>query len=173
MHCVILANDQAAFPPALLPLKGRAVIDYLLDDVLKQKAASQVTIITSSQSFPLISKHITNAFPGKEIEVIEDKGIRQTTIPEQDVMVLRGTIFTSLKLQDFIRYFNQFKTITKAAHDKLSPREIPFSIIPKTYVGNPYQLPEGIETHTYNCGSGYCYDLGTKQGYENAKSNVL
>jgi len=173
MHCIILADDKPQFPPVLLPIKGRAVMDYLLDDALKQKEVDQVTIITSSQSLPLITKHITNAFPGKVIEVVEGKSIEYVAVPGQDVMVLRGTIFTSLKLQDFIRYFNQFKTITKAAHDKLNPKEIPFLIIPNTYQGDIGHLPEAVETHIYNCGSGYCYDLGTNQGYENAKNSVL
>ena len=172
MHCILLANNQAPFPPALLPIKGKAVIDYLLDDVLKQKGITLVTIITSFQSLPLITKHITNAFPGKEIEIIEGKNIKETVNPTQDVMLLHGAIFTSLKLQDFIRYFNQFKTVTKAAYDKQNPKEIPFSITPKMYAESVDQLPEGTTTHTYNCGSGYCYDLGTKQGYENAKNSM-
>jgi len=155
MHCIILANQDGAFPPALLPMKGRAVIDYLLDDVLLQRDILNCTIITNEQSLVLIQKHIRNTYSSHPISVVVSKTIFDVISQEDDILLLQGNVFTSLKLQDFIRYYKQFKTITNAAYDKHNPQQIPFQIIPKKYSNQIDKLPKEIETHTYNCGSGY------------------
>lgn len=155
MHCIILANQDAPFPPALLPMKGRAIIDYLLDDVLPQKDVTNCTLITNQQSLGLMQKHIRNAYPSHPISVVASKTIFDALSPEDDILLLQGNVFTSLKLQDFIRYYKQFKTVTHATYDKQSPKEIPFHIIPKKYIKQIDTLPKDIETHTYNSGSGY------------------
>lgn len=155
MHCIILANETAGFPRVLSPMKGRAVIDYLIDDVLLQKDITAVSIITNPQSLYLITKHIGNTYPNNSIDVTDNTTISAVISQEDDVIVLQGTVFTSLKLQDFIRYYKQFKTITKAAFDKRNPKEIPFYIVPKKYWDQIDHLPEDVEVHTYNCGTGY------------------
>jgi NDP-sugar pyrophosphorylase family protein len=155
MQCIILANQVAPFPPALLPMKVRAVIDYLLDDVLLQRDISNCTIVTNEQSLVLMQKHIRNTYPTHPISVVISKTILNVISQENDILLLQGNVFTSLKLQDFIRYYKQFKTVTNAVYDKQSPKEIPFQVIPKKFSNQIDKLPEEIETHTYNCGSGY------------------
>ncbi|PIV08374.1 hypothetical protein COS52_03020 [Candidatus Roizmanbacteria bacterium CG03_land_8_20_14_0_80_39_12] len=157
MHCIILANQEGTFPPALLPMKGRAVIDYLIDDALLQKDITLISVITSSHSFNLLKKHVGNAFPSHPIHVKVSQTILQMIDKENDTLILPGNVYTSLKLQDFIRFYKQFKTITKAAFDKQNPKEIPFTIVPKRYSGQIDRLPKDIEIHTYNCGTGYSY----------------
>lgn len=155
MHCIIHANQKRAFPPALLPMKGRAVIDYLIDDALLQKDIITISILVSNQSFKLMAKHVENAYPNDSITIVDTPTISSVISQEDDVIVLQGNIFTSLKLQDFIRFYKQFKTVTKAAYDKQNPQEIPFYIVPKKYSSQIDSLPKNIETHTYNSGSGY------------------
>lgn len=155
MHCIILTNQKGALPPALLPIKGRAVIDYLIDDVLLQKEITLISIITNNQSIDLIKKHLKNAYPSTRIQVVEAQAISQVIHQEDDVLILQGNVYTSLKLQDFLRFYKQFKTVTKAAFDKQNPKEIPFKIVPKKYIQQIDALPTDIETHTYNSGSGY------------------
>jgi len=156
MHCIILANQDGTFPPALLPMKGRAVIDYLIDDVLNQKDVASISVITNHQSFRLVDKHLRNAYPSSSIiKAVESKSVSSVLNNLDDILILQGNVYTSLKLQDFIRYHKQFKTITKASFDKLNPKEIPFTIVSKKYSGQINNLPKDIETHTYNCGSGY------------------
>ena len=157
MHCIILANQEGTFPPALLPMKGRAVIDYLIDDALLQKDITLISVITSSHSFNLLKKHVGNAFPSHPIHVKVSQTILQMIDKENDTLILSGNVYTSLKLQDFIRFYKQFKTVTKAAFDKQNPKEIPFTIVPKRYSGQIDRLPKDIEIHTYNCGTGYSY----------------
>lgn len=156
MHCIILANQDGTLPPALLPMKGRAVIDYLIDDVLNQKDVTSISVITNHQSFRLVNKHLRNAYPSSLIvKAIETNTVSSVLANSDDVLILQGNTYTSLKLQDFIRYHKQFKTITKASFDKLDPKEIPFYIIPQRYSKQIDSLPSDAETHTYNCGSGY------------------
>jgi len=145
MRCIILSAENELFPRCLRPIKSRAALDYLLDDILLQKDITSISIIANSKSMGLLKKHVNNAFPNKVIKVVLKPFINNY---EDDVLILEGRAHTSLKLQDFIRYFKQFKTLTKAAFDKENPKEIPFTIIPKHN--------QSLETHTYNCGTGYC-----------------
>ena len=155
MHCIIQSVTDAPFPHVLRPMKGRAVIDYLIDDALGQKDITNITILSSKQTKKILLKHIGNAFPGKNIE-ISSSPLNSIVKKGEDVMILQGNIYTSLKLQDFIRYYKQFKTVTKAAVNKTNPREIPFIIIPGKYYVQLDSLPSNISFHTYNCGTGYC-----------------
>jgi hypothetical protein len=127
-------------------MKGRAVIDYLLDDVFLQKCITAVSIIAHDKSIYLLKKHITRAFPDQTIEITL---VPLTNNVQDDTLILEGSVYTSLRLQDFIRFFQQYKTVTKAAYDKLNPKEIPFTIIPKHN--------HSTEVHTYNCGTGYLF----------------
>lgn len=140
MHCIILAAGFATrlypltknVPKALLPVKGRALVDYLVEDALKQKEISQITLITNERFYRLFQKHIQNAFPQKNIEVlsnaITDESHKNGAIKDwqyviekkniqEDIVVLASDTYTSLKLQDFIRFFQQFKSITTAVYD--------------------------------------------------------
>ena len=155
MHCIILANQDGIFPPALLPMKGRAVIDYLIDDILSQKDITSISVITNQISSQLINKHLTNTYPSQIIKTIVSNSLSSTVSQPDDILILQGNAYTSLKLQDFIRYYKQFKTITKASFDKLNPKEIPFYIIPQRLCKQIDSLPLDAEIHTYNCGSGY------------------
>ena len=146
MRCHILITDSSSFPRALRPIKGRAALDYLIDDVLIQPEIKQILVAVNERVHTLISKHLSNAFPHTHFEMLP-----LDTLPskyDDDVLTLNGAVHTSLKLKDFIRYYRQYKTLTKATYDKLEPKEIPFIISPKNNTS--------LEFHTYNCGTGYC-----------------
>ena len=140
MHCIILAAGFATrlyplthnFPKALLPIKGKAIIDTLLEDVLKQKEISNITIITNDKFYPLFKKHVQNAFPENNIDVltngIQDESQKNgaikdlsytiaTQMIQDDILVLASDTYTSLKLQDFTRYYRQFKSVATAVFD--------------------------------------------------------
>lgn len=140
MHCIILAAGFATrlyplthnFPKALLPLKGKALVDYLIEDVIDQKDISHCTVVTNGKFYPIFKKHIKNAFPGKDISVINngitDESQKNGAIKDvlialtaekvnDDILVLASDTYTSLRLQDFIRFYKQFKTITTAVYD--------------------------------------------------------
>ncbi len=140
MHCIILAAGFATrlyplthnFPKALLPIKGKAVIDYIIDDVIRQKDITHVTIVTNDKFFSLFQKHVKNAFPEREITVLNngimDESAKNGAIKDlsyaitksaiaEDILVLASDTFTSLKLQDLIRFYKQFKNITTAVFD--------------------------------------------------------
>lgn len=140
MHCIILAAGFATrlyplthnFPKALLPIKGRAIVDYLIEDALKQKEISSITLITNDKFYSLFKKHVQNAFPENNITVVNNgvkdesqkngaiKDLQHVLLTEKindDVLVLASDTYTSLKLQDLIRFYKQFKNITTAVYD--------------------------------------------------------
>ena len=161
MQCIIDGKSTGPFPFILRPIKGRAVVDYLLDDALSQRDITSITIETNPEHVSLINKHISSAYPNSVIQIFDTPQSVQIT---EDTIHLVGTIYTSVKLQDLIRAFNQFKRPTHAAFDKTEPKAIPFSITPFK-ITNP-------TPYIFNCGTGYSFDLGTKEECEKAKSFV-
>jgi len=178
MHCIIQANGKEDLPSALLPVKGRAVIDYLIDDALKQKDITAISVVTTYKSLTIFNKHLKNAFPNNDIRV-------RDTIPmdvRDDIIFLQGNVYTSLKLQDFIRFYKQFKMITNAVYDGMA---IPFYIIPKqklplifTYLQkNDTDAPDTFISwavqndivNVFNIGTGYYHDIRTNEEYGKLK----
>ena len=239
MHCIILAAGFATrlyplthnFPKALLPLKGKAIIDYIINDVINQKDITNITLITNEKFYPLFKKHLQNAFPERAINIINN-GIPDETHKngaikdlalvvsktniQDDTLILASDTYTSLKLQDFIRFYKQFKSITTAVFDgkdieKIKNKlgcavieknkliqfiekpavppstlmAIPFYIIPSSKLslvhdyleGNNADAPgnfiswaiQNNSVYAFNIGSGYYYDIGTKEIYDKLK----
>ncbi|MFH0773416.1 MAG: sugar phosphate nucleotidyltransferase [bacterium] len=140
MHCIILAAGFATrlypltrdLPKALLPIQGKALLDYLIEDVAKQKEVTVVTIVTNNKFYPLFQKHVRNAFPEIDIHVwnncVTNESQKNGAIKDlhfvlskekvdDDILVLASDTYTSLKLQDFIRFYKQFKNVTTAVYD--------------------------------------------------------
>jgi len=195
MHCIILAADFAPrphpfaknFPNALLPIKGKALLDYLIEDVIKQKEISHITVITNAPSFPLFHKHVHNAYPETAITVLNNEIADEanTLTIDEDILVLTSDTYSSLKLQDFIRFYRQFKSLTTAASFSTP---IPFYIIPQSRLSlvDSYLKENGPAAlgklfawailknepvYTYNIGSGFAHDIRTQQGYDKAISS--
>ncbi len=150
MRAYIVANHKAnPIPPVLLPHNGRSIINYVVDEVLLQKQINQVCIILPQDNrAKLIKKHLSNAYPLVPFAFVE-------SIPHDpdEYMVLDGSVYTTLRLQDLIRYYQQYKTITYAAFNKEQPKNIPFVVY-------PIQARRSLQnTHIYNCGTGSltCY----------------
>jgi len=111
-------------------MKGRAVIDLLISDILNQKEVSKITILTTPELLSIHQKHFSNSFPDSSIELTSD--IDYEKIIHEDLIICEGNTYTSLRMQDFIRAFKQFKRITTASF-KTDEREayIPYFIIPQ------------------------------------------
>lgn len=154
MHCIIQTSAEGGFPRSLRPVKGRAVMDYLIEDALRQREITHISVVADQKTHSILSKHIKNAFPEKDIQVVS-LPLNSIVRDGEDVMLLKGSVYSSLKLQDFIRYFRQFKTITKVAVNKVNPQGIPFVIVPGKYHDCLENLPQDAPFHTYNCGSGF------------------
>lgn len=120
MHALIFAVSSSGtnnLPLALFPSSGRAVIDYLIDDVLLQKEISKITILTTKNSYPLIDKHIRNAFPESPVFVSQSTVGELLLQTKEDILFIPGDVHTSLKVHDFIRFYKQFKGITVAVYE--------------------------------------------------------
>jgi NDP-sugar pyrophosphorylase family protein len=154
MHCIITLAKSNVFPRALRPIKGRASLDYIVDDVLLQKDITKITIIVPSEYESILHRHLSNTVPEADIALVAPQPL-SSLATDDDVLLIQGEINTSLKLKDFISYFKQFKTVTKTAFDKQNPKEIPCVIIPKKYVSHIDHYQDILEVHTFNCGTGY------------------
>lgn len=168
MHAFVFATSTGpqGIPQALLPIKGRSVIDYLLDDILGQKDITSVTIITTKSLAPLLKKHIQNTYRDKKIDISIDRATLTGT--NEDVLICKGAIYSSLKMQDFVRAFKQHKTTITAEYQQDDKHlSIPHCIIPLTELTRylPYIGEDGsfipTSTHTMriqNIGTGFCYE---------------
>jgi len=177
MHALIISTGIGPhnIPSSLLPMRGRAVIDYVLADILNQKEISEISVITTSALLPLHKRHFSNSFPDSSIELTTD--INFIGDIHDDLLICEGNVYTSLKMQDFIRAFKQFKRITTASI-KLEENEskAPFFIIPQNeskllleYAAktNDFTLAafhawletKNIPLYTFKSGTGFCITI--------------
>jgi len=148
MRAYIIANHSGSpVPPTLLPHNGKSFVNYVLDEVLLQKQIDSICIVLPLDSrADLIQKHLATAYPNISFTFSHNLG----TDPDEHI-VLDGAVYTSLRLQDLIRYYQQYKTITYAAYDKANPKVIPFTVYP-ILSKRDTQI-----TRTYNCGTAVFY----------------
>jgi hypothetical protein len=142
MRAYIIAEHAGHFPQVLLPYNGKSVINYVIDEVLLQKQVSSITVVAPLSSQALIRKHLASAYPDYTFEITD----APVNDPNEHI-VLDGSVYTTLRLQDLIRYYQQYKTITYSAYDKTTPKPIPFTIYPVL------DARDTSNTHTYNCGT--------------------
>lgn len=130
-------------PPVLMPYNGQSIINYVIDEVLLQKQIDSICIVLPLDSRAnLIQKHLATAYPNIPFEFTH---IRAPDPSEH--ILLDGAVYSTLRLQDLIRYYQQYKTITYSAYDKVQPKPIPFTVYP---IASKRDMQI---THTYNCGT--------------------
>ncbi len=141
MHCIILAGGFSTrlhpitktFPKALLPIKGKAIVDYVYEDIRNQEDVFASTVVTNTLFFSLFKKHFANAFSEDAVTVLDNGisscekrsgaigdllfAVKNQGLQNEDLLVVASDTYTSLKMQDFIRFYNQFKGITTAVFD--------------------------------------------------------
>lgn len=144
MRAYIIANlNGSPVPPVLLPYNGKSIVNYVIDEVLLQKQIDSICIVLPLDSrADLIHKHLATAYPNVPFKFAHTR----TPDPSEHIL-LDGAVYTTLRLQDLIRYYQQYKTITYSAYDKAQPKPIPFTVYP-TASKRDMQI-----THTYNCGT--------------------
>jgi len=168
MHAFIFATSAGpqGIPQALLPVKGRPVLDYLLDDICDQKDVTKITVITTTTLMSLIKKHLQNAYGTRDISITTEK----TMDGDSDALICQGALYSSLKMQDLIRAFKQHKTAITPEYQKDGKSiPIPHCIIPKQelplyspYIGENGLGPDGTrDMRVQNIGTGFCYEASS------------
>lgn len=126
MICLILCGGYATrlypltenFPKPLLPVKGKAILDYLVDDLESLNKIKEYTIVSNSKFFNYFKKWADNR--NEKIRVLEDGAFTNETrfgavkdiqfaIDElkidDDILVLAGDNLIDFSFCGFIDYF--------------------------------------------------------------------
>lgn len=170
MHAFLFATTSGPqnIPLALLPIRGRSVIDYLLDDIFDQKDITSITVLTTEPLALLLKKHMQNTYRDRSVKIVMDQGIADTG---EDVLICQGALYSSLKMQDFIRAFKQYKTAITAEYQKEGKNiHIPHYIIPRQelslYISQLSKdgvlMAEALSAmRIQNIGTGFCYETSS------------
>jgi glucose-1-phosphate thymidylyltransferase len=140
MTALILAAGYATrlypitqnFPKALLPVKDKPVVGYLLDDLFSLKSVSRIYLITNRRYRKILSVWLNSEYPDNKI-ILGDDGSDQ---PENrlgaigdlqyliqkyrvndDLMVLASDTYTSLKLGKLTGFFKEKQGVVNAVFD--------------------------------------------------------
>lgn len=124
------------FPKALLPVHGKEIIGYMLDDLVRQSTIDEIVLVTNKRYYPIFQTWI-NANPDyQHIEVIHDgsehKDTRLGAIGDlqfvldkkgwdDDILVLPSDTLFSVRFSEFISFFNthqKFASIVRDCGDK-------------------------------------------------------
>lgn len=177
MHALIVSSGIGpnSIPSALLPVRGRAVIDLAISDILNQKEVSKIMIYTKPELLSIHQKHFLNSFPDTLIELTTD--LNYVSNIHEDLLICDGNVHTSLKMQDFIRAFKQFKKITTPSF-KTEDKDvlIPYFIIPQSEANlllsystktdvftltsfHAWLEAKNIPSYVFKSGTGFCVSL--------------
>lgn len=147
MVCVVLAAGYATrlypltenFPKPLLPIKGKPIIDWLLDDADKSVMISQYVVVTNHRYAEQFKKWADRKRLSSPITVLDDgstgnenrlgavKDIQFTIDAlglDEDLLVLAGDNVLDFSLTAFIRYAQAKKSSCVFRYDESDPARI-------------------------------------------------
>jgi glucose-1-phosphate thymidylyltransferase len=119
-------------PKALLPIKGKPIIDYLIDGLEHIKEVDSIYLISNNKFYTNFAWWLSNKKTSKKIEIfdtgsltVEDQqgalndclmAINQHEI-DDDLLILYGDNMFSLDLKRFIDFFNKKQTSCLACYE--------------------------------------------------------
>lgn len=118
------------FPKALLPIQGKEIIKYMLEDLQTVSENTDTVLITNNRYYPLFKTWIDAHFPN--IEVIDNgttnKDNRLGAIGDlqfvlnqkqwmDDILVLPSDTLYEFKLQDVVKFFHEGRGFTSVVRD--------------------------------------------------------
>lgn len=120
------------FPKALLPIAGKPIVSYLIDELVAIRKIRNIYFITNARYRPVFSSWLRVADSKERITLIDD-GARS---PDErlgaigdivfamhrqrintDLLVLASDTYSSLKLADFIAFFGTHRGVVNAVFD--------------------------------------------------------
>jgi glucose-1-phosphate thymidylyltransferase len=129
--CTRLFPITEYFPKALLPVEGRAILSYVLDDVVKNDFG-KIALVTNHRYFDIFSVWLKTRYPKIDITVIDNKVLspatRQGAIGDlqfsldklkwrNDVLVLASDTLASFKIKDLLRFYKLHPGIVNTVFD--------------------------------------------------------
>ncbi len=121
------------FPKALLPVGDKALMDYMLEDLLSVRSVTGIALVTNAHYRPLFETWISARYPKGRITVsangIHDAanrngalgdilyGLEKMKWESDDCMVLASDTLASLSFSSFVAYYKAKKNVVNAVYD--------------------------------------------------------
>jgi glucose-1-phosphate thymidylyltransferase len=118
--CTRLFPITEYFPKALLTVSGKAILSYILDDVVNKKDIDDIVLVTNHRYKDIFSVWLRTRYPNRHIPVI-DNGIRtpnnrlgavgdlayvlQKLKWQDDVLVLASDTIATISVKKFIQFY--------------------------------------------------------------------
>jgi glucose-1-phosphate thymidylyltransferase len=137
--CTRLFPITEYFPKALLTVDGKPILEYLLTDLLKTKGIERVVCITNQRYYPIFSTYLVTYYRDNTIELLNNN----VTSPQtklgaigdllfafntlhwnDDIMVLASDTLASLKLKNFLTFFQKHHGVVNTVFDTKNPDTI-------------------------------------------------
>jgi glucose-1-phosphate thymidylyltransferase len=140
MKCLILAAGFCTrlfpiteyYPKALLTVGGRAILDYILSDVIQNPMIDSIALITNHRYPDIFRIWVKTMYPNQNITVI-DNGVMspetrlgaigdmqlalKTLKWQDDILVLASDTISSIHLNDFVDFFGKNRGVVNAVYD--------------------------------------------------------
>jgi glucose-1-phosphate thymidylyltransferase len=136
--CTRLFPITEYFPKALLPVNGREILSYVLDDVIKNDF-DQIALITNSRYANIFSVWLKTKYAKKNIGVIDNQvkspGERLGAIGDlkyalnklkwdEDLLVLASDTIATFKIKDLLNFYKSHPGIVNTVYDTNDPEVI-------------------------------------------------
>lgn len=146
MKAIILAGGFSTrlyplthkFPKGLLPLGGQELASYVADDILRTPAISETALVTTACFEADFGTWIDKRYPGKirlignGVTCLEERlgaigdllFALEKTGWDDDILVATSDTYSSLKIADFVAFFNRHPGVATVAYLASSPAVI-------------------------------------------------
>jgi glucose-1-phosphate thymidylyltransferase len=134
--CTRLFPQTEYFPKALLPIDSKAILSYVLDDLVELKNINDIALVTNHRYIEIFRVWLASQYPKLKFKLINN----QVTSPDSrlgaigdlhfslkqlgwqdDLLILASDTLTSLKLKNFIAFFQHHRGVVNAIFDTHDP----------------------------------------------------
>jgi len=119
------------FPKGLLDIGGKAILQYVLDDILSC-GISNITVVTNHRYFEAFNDWKEREYKEKEIVLLDDGvdtpehrlgavrdmcfAIEKQNLQDDDLLVVASDTLTSLHMQEFLAFFASHRGVVNAVY---------------------------------------------------------
>lgn len=120
------------FPKGLLPVDGKAIVDFMLGDLLNTQGIDEMVMVTNKLYFPLFNTWLKTYYKDSGIELVSDEtvskddrlgaiGDLQFILDKKgwsdDLVILPSDTLTSVKIADLVNFFHKNRGVVNVLYD--------------------------------------------------------